>query len=51
MAKEVEYVLGEHLGEFLLLSHSPDGGVSFLLPYGHPKDDPEAMHHKTLQAM
>ena len=28
---------------FLLLSHYPDGGVSFLLSYGHPKDDPEAM--------
>ena len=34
-----------------MLRHSPDGRVSFFLPYGHPKDDPEAKHHKTLQAM
>ena len=35
----------------MLLCHSHDGGVSFLLPYEHPKDDPEATHHKTLQVM
>ena len=51
VAKEAESALGGHWGKFLLFGHSPNGSMSFLLSNGQPKDDSEAMHHKTLQAI